>query len=308
MTKRAWWDSSTSYEPPFFTMTGPTTTGAAHTSDYRVTYKGGLEYDLAPANLIYATIGTGYVAGGVNGGDQTVPLVPEEAPAVFKPETITAYEVGSKNRFLDNRLQLNAAFYYYDFHNYQYSFPSLIQSAGFLDSIEIQNAGAVTAYGLELNSEFALTRDDRFSASLGLTHATFGALDFAGFTPPFTAFEETTPSGSDVVNDPKWSALLGYEHTWRLSNNSSLTFGANTKLSAKYLLIVASKLPSDTQGGYAMTDANLAYHWSDNKYTIRLWAKNLENVPVNVYGEGLGFQLYDVEPPRTYGVTLTANF
>jgi len=57
-----------------------------------------------------------------------------------------------------------------------------------------------------------------------------------------------------------------------------------------------------------MTDASLAYHWPHDKYVIRLWGKNLENSPVNIYGEGQTFHLYEIEPPRTYGLTLTTNF
>ena len=41
---------------------------------------------------------------------------------------------------------------------------------------------------------------------------------------------------------------------------------------------------------------------------MRGFVKNIENVPVNVYGQGAGNHLYGIAPPRTYGVTLTASF
>ena len=299
---------SQTYLPIKFTVLGPAVTGATKTSSNKFTYKGGLEYDLAPHNLLYATISTGYAAGGVNGGSTTAPLTPKEAMATFQPETITAYEVGSKNRFLDNRLQINGDVYYYDFQNYQYLFPAFVQGGGNVHGLEIQDAASVTAYGVELSADFAITRDDRLSASLSWTHATFGALQFAGFAPPTTATETIVPAGSQLVNDPEWSALVGYEHTWRMGDGSSLTAGVNTKFSSRYLLIVGSTVPADYQKAYSMTDANLAYHWHDDKYQIRVWAKNLENVPVNTYGEGAGFNLYGIEAPRTYGVTATARF
>ena len=37
-----------------------------------------------------------------------------------------SYEVGSKNRFLDNRLQLNAEAFYLDYKDQQVSFVKLI--------------------------------------------------------------------------------------------------------------------------------------------------------------------------------------
>ena len=39
----------------------------------------------------------------------------------YAEETLIAYEFGSKNRFLGNKLQVNAAFYYYDYGGYQAS-------------------------------------------------------------------------------------------------------------------------------------------------------------------------------------------
>ena len=284
-----------------------TTVGKEGESNSKVTYKVGLEYDLAPGKLLYGTVSSGYVAGGANGGNARVPLAANVTPALFQPETITAYEVGSKNRFLDNRLQLNGSFYYYDFSNYQYLYQALVQGGGTVLSLVIQNAPSATAYGVELSAEYALTPDDRLSASFSATHATFGTLNFATYLPPFgPAYTIHVPSGSALPNDPDESALVGYEHTWRLGRDF-ITASANTHVASKALIVVGSADPYDFQKAYAMTDASVAYHFGD-KYVIRAFAKNLENVPVNVYGQGPQNHLYTIEPPRTYGVTVTANF
>jgi iron complex outermembrane receptor protein len=281
--------------------------GRASASGDNWSYKGGLEYDLAPGKLLYADVSTGYVAGGVNGGDSGAPLPANVTPAVFKPETITAYEVGSKNRFLDNRLQIDGDFYYYDFRNYQYLYASWVQGGGPVSDLQVQNAASVRDYGVELNGEFALTPDDRLSASVAWSHARFGALSFAAVSG-ITPVTISAAPGSPVPNDPDWSGLLGYEHTFRLPRGDFFTLSANTKLSSKYLLVVGSVAPPDTQRGYTMTDVSLAYHWVGDKYELRLWAKNLEDAPVNIYGEAQGFYLYGIEPPRTYGATATVRF
>ena len=300
--------SSSAYLPPTFTVPSPAVTGKTSGSSSKVTYKAGVEYDVAPSHLLYATVSTGYASAGVNGGSATAPLTPLVAPASFAPETITAYEIGSKNRFMDNRLQLNISAYDYDFKNYQYLYPAFVQGGGSIHGLQIQDAASVTAYGAELSAEFAATRDDRFSASLAWTHATFGVIDFAGFVPPASAIQIKAASGSPLVNDPDWTALLGYEHTFRLDNGNSVTLGVNSKLSDKYLLVVASTVPADYQKAYTMTDANLAYHWGDDKYSVRVWVKNIEDAAVNTYGEGTSFNVYGIEAPRTYGITATANF
>jgi iron complex outermembrane receptor protein len=284
-----------------------TAVGKTTASGDKWSYKGGLEYDLGAENLLYGNISTGYVAGGVNGGSSTAPLTLTEAPATFLPETLTSYEVGSKNRFMDDRLQINGDFFYYDFHNYQYLIPAYVQGGGPVSDVQIQNAASAKDYGAELNGEFALTSDDLFSASVAWSHARFGALSFAGVAGVSPNRTNVAP-GSRIPNDPDWGALLGYQHTFRLADGDFITLSANTKLSSKNLLVVGSVDPADTQKGYTRTDASLAYHWADDKYELQVWAKNLENKPVDIYGEGVGFHVYGIEPPRTYGLTVSANF
>jgi iron complex outermembrane recepter protein len=302
--------ASYSYIPPTFRKLGPPIGGSSTYAGDKLTYKGGIEYDLAPGKLLYGTVSTGYVSGGANGGNPNVALPPSVASAVFQPETITAYEIGSKNRFLDNRLQLNGDVYYYDFHNYQYLYPSLVQGGNPLhEGLQVQNAGSATEYGAEFSAEFAATENDRFSASLSWTHSRFGPISLAAFVPPFgPASTITVPAGSPFTNDPRWSGLVGYEHTWRLDQGSSVTLSTNSKISSKYLLVIGSEDPYDTQNAYTMTDASLAYHWPQDHYVVRLWVKNIENSPVNVYGQGQTFHLYGIEPPRTYGATVAVKF
>jgi iron complex outermembrane recepter protein len=66
-----------------------------HYSGHKITWHAGVNYQVTPRNLIYAKADRGYKAGGYTQIN------------TFGPETITAYEVGSKNRFFDNRLELN---------------------------------------------------------------------------------------------------------------------------------------------------------------------------------------------------------
>ena len=291
--------------------------GAISVSGDKWTYKAGLEYDLAPGHLLYGNISTGYVAGGPNGGSPDLPTPPNLAPPTFRPETVTAYEVGSKNRFLGGRLQINASGYYYDFRNYQITEPAFLNGPGQQKSgsqlLVIENTGSVTTYGVEVNGEFALTPNDRLTASVLWAHGTFGALHLAtiagnpvtGFTPLAIDLAGGTP----LVNLPSWTAQLGYEHTFELRGGADLVASIDTKLSAKYALVAGSVGdPFDTQSGYTMTDASLAYEWDQNRYSVRGWVKNIENSAVNVYGQAPAMHNYSILAPRTYGVTVEAKF
>ncbi len=84
--------------PPATLILNDQETQSSRLTNDRTTYRGAVEYDVLPHSLAYASIETGYREGGFNlaKGYET-----------YQPEYITAYTLGSKNRFLDNSLEVN---------------------------------------------------------------------------------------------------------------------------------------------------------------------------------------------------------
>ena len=275
------------------------------------TYKGGVEYDLAPANMLYATVSTGYVSGGPNGGNPNAVPPPNYGKSFFQPETVTAYEVGSKNRFIGDRLQVNADVYYYDFNNYQFYNPGFLVGYPGLATI-IQNIPKVTTYGFEWSGAFAATSLDQFTASLDLAHGEFGEIDIKSFGAGpggFTPITESSPPGNTLVNLPHWQGMLGYNHTFQLPNEAAVVFSVASKLSGSYFLTPTGQDdPVDHQGTYTRTDLALAYHFPADRFVVRAWVRNVENKFVAIGGLGAGDNLQTVLPPRTYGLTVAAKF
>jgi len=98
------------------------------------TYRVVLDHKITEQIMPYASVSTGYDAGSFN-------TVNPGAPAL-QPEKLTAYEVGLKSRWFDQRLQFNASAYYYDYKNLQTTVVTKLLT-------ENTNAGKVTAKGLE---------------------------------------------------------------------------------------------------------------------------------------------------------------
>ncbi len=84
--------------------------------------------NFADQTLLYASYAHGYKAGGANppgavldtalgGGEIGFPI----HPLTFKPEFVDAFEIGSKNTFLDGALTFNASAFYYNYEHYQIS-------------------------------------------------------------------------------------------------------------------------------------------------------------------------------------------
>jgi iron complex outermembrane recepter protein len=74
-------------------------------------YKVGIEYDLAANSMLYADYATSYRVSAFRTG--------------IPPEKDKTYTIGVKNRFLDNKLQLNASAYLYNYKNVQVQLPGL---------------------------------------------------------------------------------------------------------------------------------------------------------------------------------------
>ncbi len=83
----------------------------------RVTGRLVADYQLSRDNLIYASYSRGYKSGGIN------PPVDASfnVPTTFRPESIDAFEIGSKNGFLDNTVRLNLSAFYYKYKALQLS-------------------------------------------------------------------------------------------------------------------------------------------------------------------------------------------
>ncbi len=81
-----------------------------HKDETPFTPMGSLSWQITPDDLVYGTISKGYRIGGAN------PLFPIDActeikvePTSYNSDTVTNYEAGSKDRFLDGALQPQAA-------------------------------------------------------------------------------------------------------------------------------------------------------------------------------------------------------
>ena len=103
-----------------------------------------LDWNITPDNLLYASYSRGYKSGGVNPPLSPVFAVPEG----FTPETVTAFEVGSKNTF--GNIQLNVTGFYYKYNDLQLS--RIVARTSVNDNV------SANVWGLEAEAIFRPTR------------------------------------------------------------------------------------------------------------------------------------------------------
>ncbi|HVR91932.1 MAG TPA: TonB-dependent receptor [Novosphingobium sp.] len=297
------------------------------------TYRLGAEYDISSANMIYLTYSTGFKSGGFS---QTV--APQN---VFEPERLKSFEFGSRNRFLDNRLQVNfSAFHwkYSDLQDQRVNFDPL----GNVNFITF-NSGDATLYGGTLDVVVRPTSADTLSLSGEYTHSEYDRYFFQtpvpfffpgssgcrltgpyapGATLPYSDKGSNTNngplpvivgdcSGFQVARVPEFSATANFSHVFTLAGDNELTFDGTLKYnSARWLSI--DFIPAERDGSYTTVDASLTYGPKDGGWSVALFGRNLTK---SVYYTG-GIQTAfiggligaNIAPPRTYGVRASVRF
>jgi iron complex outermembrane receptor protein len=205
-------------------------------------------------------------------------------------------ELGAKNRWLDNKLQVNAAAFYYDYKDQQIS-----QFVG--NQTIIRNAGKSRIDGVEVDAAELLTKDDRIDLYVGYLDAKFtdfevagtvGNIDLAGNAPP---------------QSPKMTVNVGYEHTVRFTPGSLTGRVQSHYESTSYNTFF--NYPDDRQASYTRTDAFLTWEPATAKWQVQAYGRNLENKRIIVSASEqplFGTYVYQFGDPRTYGVRFTTKW
>jgi iron complex outermembrane receptor protein len=276
------------------TGTIPTTvaTGAA-LNQGRVTGKFGLEYNLTAQSMLYASISNGFKSGGVNQVPPGIGLT-----QIYQPETVVAYQAGSKNRYDEDRIQLNAEAFYYDYKGYQQYTQESDPTHHFPSVFFITEASQkATFYGGEAEASFLVSSAGQLDLSVTGLHAVFdqfvvGAIDNTGHA---------------VQGAPKYTVGAAYQHTVNCPGGGSLRGRLGTQVLAGHF-IANENTPGSYQDTYSTTDATLTYTTPGRSWTLTAFARNLENrAIIESYADPIsrGGDIGFLQAPRTWGATVS---
>lgn len=252
----------------------------------------GLDFKLADGNLIYANVSRGYRAPSFNA---QAFFDPSEL-SVAKAEEVTAYELGAKTQFLDRRITLNLAGFYYDYRNQQF--------------INIDpNTAAQTLLNIPKSRIYGGEAELTIRASDKLTiHSGMGILA--------TKIQQGIVSGNNVSGN-------------RLSNAPSLTFNTTVDLTlvdgdmgklsihpdisyqtSQFFEVL--NIPRLRQTSYAIVGGHIDWESANGRFNASIWGKNLSDKfyftsRVDLLA-GFGFDYNHIGNPRTYGITVGAKF
>ena len=282
-------------------------------------WKAGLEFDVAPKSLLYANVSTGFKAGGFY--FNPIP----GAPNTYDPEKVTSYTVGLKNRFLNDRVQLNLEAFDLEYTGQQIATLLFAQlGPALIPYFPNQNAGKARIRGGEAEGQFLLTPNTLVSADVQYIDAKYQSLVYQSGVPAPVCPSTFVPppngpvfsincSGRPELMTPKWTINLGAEQTVPLPNGGDLVVGVNTRHESSRFTNL-SYAPFTLVPGYWRTNATLTYNTPDRRFSIAGYVNNIENRAVpEAVGTGLNFPgipllPVTLKPPRTFGVRLGAHF
>jgi len=278
----------------------------------KVTWKASVQYDVAAESLLYATYETGYRAGGFQ--------LAESFPT-YRPEYLDAASIGSKNRFLDGRLQVNGEVFLWKYKDQQINYFTLSPQGTLVSST--QNVGRSTSKGFDIDVVYAATRNTRLSLRYNYLDATYDDLHFVTAPPrdnfgcPFTLpggtaggapLKDFDCSGKPAVYSPKYTVNAGIDQTFPLSRYDLVasvysTWRGDQWSSVEY--VAHELIPA-----YSTTDATLSLRGPGDKWSVSAYGRNLENKRYALSAQAplVGAGMVSYAAGTTYGVRLQASF
>jgi iron complex outermembrane receptor protein len=285
------------------------------------------------------TSGAGATAVGGTAGEATTVTV-ENLSSI--PDFITAYEGGFKNRFFDNKFELNLDAFYYKFRSLAVTALSInhVNQQATLASAE---TGA-KAWGPELEATWLVTDNDKVTLNLTYEESESGISPFASpncfnfgvpthpgivltstniaacaaknlaanpATVNWVRFREGVAPNTPMYAAPRWNGDVSYQHVFDLASGASVTASATVHFQSSQNASPAYYVDG-FNAAYHETNLQIVYNTSDGKWQLAAWVNNLENHAVNAgaqsSGSGLDYIYPTYAPPRMWGVNLQAKF
>jgi iron complex outermembrane recepter protein len=323
----------------FFVLGIPAQQSGSSAFDF-VDWRLGFEYDFTPDNLLYGTISTGHKAGGFNDSFD-INVVPE----TFEPESILAFEIGSKNVFdlFGRRATFNASAFVYDYSDQVFQDLTVINfdpsgnPTGF--SLVNRNVGASRLFGLELDSRLqfgggftldvnALYLDTKITkgAVADVRSQDFGIggvtsiIDLEGNELPLASkyhLNARLQQAIDFSNGSRfdWQILAAYRSAFFLTqyNNRSVEFLRRDPVTNE---IVTDRIETaaeagfpDRQDGFVQLNVGLGFSTPNDTWRFEVYGTNLLDEDVSQKAlVGSGIDVRFLNDARSYGARMRYAF
>lgn len=239
----------------------------------KFTPKVAVEYQTDPA-LYYLTFAQGYKSGEFN-------LSGAGQDTAAQPEGLKDYEAGVKSDWLEKRLRLNLAAYYYDFKNLQVE---VLDPSGTLSAV-VRNAAGAKAYGLELTSSAVLIPSLTASVDAAWEHTKYTTFQNApyfliGGPTGNTEILGHDASGLSLKQAPDFVGTVSVDYRVPLASGDQFDLKGSLYHNSGFKF---DQFGQVKQSPYNLLNASLTYTLPHKPWKLSFWGENLTNTQYFAY-------------------------
>ncbi len=262
-------------------------------------WKAGLDYSVRDDILVYLSAARGFKSGGFNGANSnaTTQLRP------YRPETLTAYELGSKMTLLEGSMQLNLNGYFYDYKDKQEG-DLAVTFVG--NIVGLTNIPKAEVLGAEAELDWAPVAG--LNLHLGVAYIDseikeWLAVDPASVWPEVLYIDA---SGAPLAQAPEWSLNAMASYRWPLNDRMYLEIASDINYVDESGGVAG---PAFRSSDYSILNVRGSIGGHDEKWRLMVWSRNVTDeyyFPSAFTGNGPNVRY--VGMPRTVGATIQYNF
>ena len=270
-----------------------------------------LRFRLSDNTMLWASYAEGFKSGGYFGRQANF----QNIDVTFDPESVQNIELGFKSTLLDGAMTLNAAYFFNDYEDKQ---ESILVPRGPADVATIvRNAATEEISGLEVDLNWQITERWSLRANYGYLDAKYE--NFIADIDGGDVIEPTDNSYMRPRNTPENSFGINTTYTLPLGSanlQGVLAYRYRDSIEVDLVSQVPTKpvSPVDSGGIGSMgsiddLSAQLSFMFSDNRYRVTVYGKNLTDereLFTQTIG-GIATRGY-WNDPRTYGVEFAFSF
>ncbi len=291
-------------------------TSAGSSVDHPLTPKANISYT-TDTGLYYATAAKGYRIGGANAvlpnicAAQLASLGVSGTAPPYSSDSVWSYEVGAKQRFAENRAELQASAFKIDWQGIQGVIPLNTCALSYTG-----NFGKATSRGFDLQGQFRLTQDFTLEGSMSYTDAHYTET----VSVPNSTTQLLAKSGDPLLNTPKWQGHAGAQYNWMMFGS----YDAYARADFKYIGGVKRTYSSGVNGfiglirdGSSYTNTSMRAGVRKDGIDVSVFIDNLTNDETPVFStvnNNGGFAATAPairnlsQKPRTGGMTVTYHY
>lgn len=283
--------------------------------DKKTTGRLNLDWNVSDSTLLYFSATSGYRAGGNN-------LVFFSATPDYDPEELIAYELGYKMQLLDNSLQLNGSFYYYDYESIHTVAtevtPPLVAGGAPGTTTSVLPAPGAEIFGAEAELLWLATDNSTLGANFSFTPSEYTKdlfiQDPANFETPESLFPDANAltqniKGNQVLQVPEWKFTLWGSYGFPLEGGSRLeVLGVYNWIDRVYYSPFEEK--AESSAAYDRLDLRTTWTSPENHWIVSAFVNNVFDevgvLQVLREGEAEFFRrAAGTTTPRLYGLEVT---